>query len=209
MTQLDGTTAVMIGTTGSIGMAETASRIRIDNWLIRISIFTVIAEASALSFVGVSQLSAQTPEVGVELKVSGDVSTPFVLTTADLKKMPRAKLSVANPHSQKTEVLEVVSLEELLRRAGVAHGDDLRGPALATYVLAEGKDGYQVIFSLAELDSAFMESEVIVADTIDGAPLGPNLGPFRLVAPRDKRPARWLRMLNSITVVRLGAKPSN
>jgi hypothetical protein len=42
----------------------------------------------------------------------------------------------------------------------------------------------------------------MVADTMDGAPLGEKLGPFRLVAPHEKRPARWVRMLKSITVAR-------
>ena len=73
---------------------------------------------------------------------------------------------------------------------------------MTTYVMAEGHDGYRVVFSLAELDSAFLDSELLVADTKDGAPLGANQGPFKLVAPHDKRPARWIRMLESITVAK-------
>jgi DMSO/TMAO reductase YedYZ molybdopterin-dependent catalytic subunit len=73
---------------------------------------------------------------------------------------------------------------------------------VASYVLAEAADGYRVVFSLAELDSGILDSEVIVADTMDGAPLGAQQGPFRLVAPNEKRPARWVRMLKAITVVR-------
>ena len=73
---------------------------------------------------------------------------------------------------------------------------------MATYVLAEATDGYRVVFSLAELDSGILESGVIVADTIDGAGLGAKEGPFKLVAPHEKRPARWVRMLKSITVSR-------
>jgi hypothetical protein len=63
--------------------------------------------------------------------------------------MPRKTLSVVNPHTKKTEVFEGVFLEELLRLAAVPQGDKLRGPALATYILAEATDGYSVIFSLA------------------------------------------------------------
>jgi DMSO/TMAO reductase YedYZ molybdopterin-dependent catalytic subunit len=74
---------------------------------------------------------------------------------------------------------------------------------MATYILAEGSDGYRVTFSLAELDSEFQASEVIVADTLNGAPLGDKLGPLRLVVPHDKRPARWVRMLRSIKVLRV------
>ena len=74
---------------------------------------------------------------------------------------------------------------------------------MASYVLAEATDGYRVVFSLAELDSDFLDSEVIVADTLDGAPLSPKQGPFKIVAPHEKRPARWIRMLRSLTVVRV------
>ena len=143
----------------------------------------------------------QTAAVPAELRISGAVSRPLVLTVADLKKMPRKSISVVNPHDKKKESYEGVLLEELLHRAGVPQGEQLRGRAMATYVIAEAEDGYRVVFSLAELDSGILESEVIVADTMDGAPLVAQQGPFRLVAPHEKRPARWVRMLKSITVV--------
>ncbi|HUC55719.1 MAG TPA: molybdopterin-dependent oxidoreductase [Candidatus Cybelea sp.] len=145
---------------------------------------------------------AQTAASSAELRISGAVTTPLVLTASDLKKMPRKTLSVVNPHEKKTEVYEGVLLEELLRKAGVPQGEKMRGPAMTTYVVAEAEDGYRVVFSLAELDLGIVDSEVIVADTMDGAPLAAKQGPFRLVAPHEKRPARWVRMLKSITVVR-------
>jgi hypothetical protein len=43
---------------------------------------------------------------------------------------------------------------------------------MATYVLVEAADDYHVIFSLAELDSSFLDSEVLVADSMDGVALG-------------------------------------
>jgi hypothetical protein len=122
------------------------------------------------------------------------------VTIADLKNMPRTVLRVTNPHENKTETYEGVLLEELLRRAGVPQGDQLRGKLLATCVIAEAEDGYKVAFSIAELDSGIANSEILVADTVDGAPIDAKRGPFRLVAPHDTRPARWVRMLKSITV---------
>lgn len=118
--------------------------------------------------------------------------------------MPRQTLKVVNPHSRKTEVYEGVPLEDLLRKAGVPQGEELRGKAMTTYVLGTASDGYRVVFSLAELDSGFTDSDVIVADTLNGAPLGPNEGPLKLVAPHDKRPARWIRMVKSLTVLEAG-----
>lgn len=139
--------------------------------------------------------------VSAQLTVSGDVEKPLSLSMDDLRHLPRQTTSVKNEHAAKDEVYEGTSLAGLLKQAGVAQGPRLRGKAMATYVVAEGADGYKVIFSLAELDSDFEDSGVLVADTLDGKPLGDKLGPLRLVAPHDKRPARWVRMLRSIQVV--------
>ena len=170
--------------------------------VVRVSLLTILTISLMLLAARAGAPFAQTPSATAELRISGAVSTPLVLTLADFKNMPRKKLTVVNPHDKKTEAYEGVLLEELLRKAGVPQGESLRGPLMATYVLAEAADGYRVVFSLAELDSGILDSEVIVADTMDGAPLGANQGPFRLVAPHEKRPARWVRMLKSITVTR-------
>ena len=71
-------------------------------------------------------------------------------------------------------------------------------------VVAEASDGYRAAFSLAELDGDFAGTQVIVADTEDGKPLDAQHGPLRLVVPGDKRQGRWVRMLKSITVQRIG-----
>jgi DMSO/TMAO reductase YedYZ molybdopterin-dependent catalytic subunit len=172
------------------------------NRVIRVSLLSILSISLGVIGARVREAFAQTAPATAELRISGAVSTPLVLTLADLKKMPRKKLTVVNPHDKKTEAYEGVLLEEVLRKAGVPQGEGLRGPSMATYVLAEAADGYRVVFSLAELDSGIVDSEVIVADTMDGAPLGEKQGPFQIVAPHEKRPARWVRMLKSITVVR-------
>ena len=161
----------------------------------------LLAPVLALLLLLAPKTFGQTTGTPSELRISGAVSTPLVLTVADLKKMPRKTLSVVNPHDKKTETYEGVLLEEILRRAGVPQGEKLRGSSMAIYVVAEAEDGYRVVFSLAELDSGILDSEVLVADTMDGSPLAPKQGPFRLVAPHEKRPARWVRMLKTITVV--------
>src|SRR5208282_6895566 len=132
---------------------------------------------------------------------TGDVDHPLSLSLDDLHKMPRITLKVTDPHEHKDETFEGVALAELLKESGVPQGPKLRGAAVATYVIAEAADGYRVIFSLAELDSDFQDSGVIVADRMDGKPLDEKAGPLRLVAPHDKRPARWIRMLQNIKVV--------
>lgn len=150
----------------------------------------------------VPKACAQAATPVAELRINGAVSTPLVLTVSDLKKMARKTISVLNPHDKKTESYEGVLLEDLLQKAGVPHGEQLHGNSMVTYVIAQAEDGYSVVFSLAELDSGILDSDVIVADTMDGVPLGAKVGPLRLIAPHEKRAARWVRMLKSITVVR-------
>ena len=159
-------------------------------------VFTVVSLVPALG-----QEPATRNNASTELRVGGDVPTPFTLSATDLKKLPRTKLKVINPHENREEIYEGVAVQELLRRAGVPQKEKLRGPAMAMYVLAEASDGYRVVYALAELDSDFQDSDVIVADTVNGSPLGDKQGPFKMVAPHDKRPARWIRMLKSLTVV--------
>jgi hypothetical protein len=148
--------------------------------------------------------SAQTAAAAVPvLTINGAVGKPLELSAGDLKGLPRKMVTVVNPHDKKTETYEGVRLQTLLLNAGAPQGHDLRGAAMAAYLLAEGSDGYRVLFSLAELDADFSDAQVLVADTLDGAPLGANVGPLRLVVPQDKRPARWVRMLRTLTVVQV------
>jgi DMSO/TMAO reductase YedYZ molybdopterin-dependent catalytic subunit len=137
------------------------------------------------------------------LTIKGDVEKPLSLSLEDLHHLPRKTLKVTNPHDKKEETYEGVLVSELFKRAGVPQNGQLRGAAMASYVQADAADGYRVIFSLAELDTDFQDSDVIVADTMNGAPLDDQAGPFRLIAPHDKRPARWIRMLQSLTVVQI------
>jgi DMSO/TMAO reductase YedYZ molybdopterin-dependent catalytic subunit len=135
------------------------------------------------------------------LQVTGAVKQPLTLTPDDLAKMPRAAVKMSN-HGVQTEY-EGVWLHELLKRAGAPQGEALRGKALVSYVLAEAQDGYQVVFSVGELDPAFVDNEVLVADTAGGKPLPAEQGRFRLVVGKDKQASRSVRMLTKLEVVQL------
>jgi DMSO/TMAO reductase YedYZ molybdopterin-dependent catalytic subunit len=133
------------------------------------------------------------------IQISGAVKTPLSVTAEDLAKMPRA--TVTTKSNGMETVYEGVWLHEVLKRAGVPRGSELRGKALATYVICEEKDGYQVLFSLAELDPSFIDNEILLADTAGGKPLFGAQGRFRLVVSKDKVGARSIRMLTRIVVV--------
>jgi len=142
-------------------------------------------------------------DADAKLTIAGDVTNPLTLTTADLAKMPRTSVTVKAEGNDEETTYEGVLLYEILKQAGAPLGKQLMGKALASYVLAEAHDGYQVVYALAEFDPSFTDNKIIVADTVNGKPLFQYQGPFRIVMPQEKKGARSIRMLEKITVVRL------
>lgn len=149
-------------------------------------------------------LSTAAREASVEvalLEVGGDVETALRLNADNLLAMPRGTVRTTSDGLETK--YEGVFLHELLRRAGVPLGEALRGKAVASYVVAEAEDGYQAVYSLAELDPMFLDNSVLVADSANGKPLFGRDGKLRIVAPKEGREARSVRMLKRLTVVRL------
>jgi DMSO/TMAO reductase YedYZ molybdopterin-dependent catalytic subunit len=140
-------------------------------------------------------------EQATSISVTGAVKQPLTLTAADLAAMPRAKAVTDNNGIQTT--YEGVLLSDVLNKAGVSLGPGLRGPALAGYVVASASDGYQVVFSIGELDPDMTSGQYLLADTANGKPLFGENGAFRLVIPTDKKGARSVRLLTKIEVVLL------
>ena len=135
------------------------------------------------------------------VSVSGAVPQPLTLTAADLAAMPRASVTTMNNGIE--TVYEGVWVSDVLKKAGVRLGESLRGPAFAAYVLASASDGYQVLFSIGELDPAMTDGQFLLADKANGKALFGENGSFRLVVPRDKRGARSVRLLTKLEVVQL------
>jgi DMSO/TMAO reductase YedYZ molybdopterin-dependent catalytic subunit len=163
----------------------------------------VVAVASKSAGQTTAQIPPPAPSDAISLVVKGAVQNELHIGTAEWQVMARAKVT-AKDHGGVTHDYEGVTLQALLLQAGVPHGDELRGKNMTLTVVAEGTDGYRAAFSVAELDADFVGAQVLVADTMDGKPLAATEGPLRLVVPGDKRQARAVRMLKSITVVNAG-----
>src|SRR5258708_7518788 len=148
-------------------------------------------------------LAAQNPSPP-SVQIVGAVKQELTLTADDLAKMPRA--TVRTTSNGMETVYQGVWLHEVLKRAGVPQGSELRGKALAGYILAHAQDGYQVLFSLAEVDPAFIDNDILLADTANNKPLFGAQGRFRLVAPKDKPGARSIRMLTKLEIVQVRQK---
>lgn len=117
-----------------------------------------------------------------------------------LAKLPRHTVR-ATAHGVSANY-EGVDLIDVLSQAGAPTGDKLRGKALSLYVRVIAADGYQVPFALAELEPAFRGNKVLLVDRRDGVAIDGIDGPFRLVAPDEKRPGRWIRQVVSIDLIR-------
>jgi DMSO/TMAO reductase YedYZ molybdopterin-dependent catalytic subunit len=147
---------------------------------------------------------AGTPAAGaVLLSVGGEVERPLKLTTADLVKLPRRAVS-AKDHDGKDTSFEGVELGEVLKLAGVKFGEGLRGKSLALFLVVDAADGYRAVFALPELDHAFTERVVLLADRRDGKTLSATEGPLRVVVPDEKRQGRWVRQVITLTIRRAG-----
>ena len=86
-------------------------------------------------------------------------------------------------------------MSDILLKAGAALGKDLRGGNLNKCLLVEAIDGYQVVFALAELDQAFTDRVIILANEMDGKPLPAADGPFSIIVQDEKKPARCIKQV--------------
>jgi hypothetical protein len=135
------------------------------------------------------------------LEINGDIPHPHVFQEQEWKQLKHVSLMATNAHDKKTATYSGVPLRDLMTQAGLPSRESLRGKALLTTVVVSASDGYQIAFSLGELDESLGNLHVLVADSEDGKPLAQGIGPLRLVVVSDKRPARWVRMIKTIRVV--------
>ena len=104
------------------------------------------------------------------LEVAGEVTRPLSLTASEFAKLPRQTVR-AKGHDGVESQYQGVPLIEILAKAGVPTGKELRGKAMALFVVVEASDGYRAVFALAELDSEFTDRVILLADRRDDKPL--------------------------------------
>jgi DMSO/TMAO reductase YedYZ molybdopterin-dependent catalytic subunit len=133
------------------------------------------------------------------VKVSGEVTLPLNLTATDLQVFKQAEVK-RKDRDGNDHTYAGVLLSDILQKAGVTLGKDLRGENLTKYVLVEASDGYQVVFALAELDKDFTNRQIILATQIDGKALAAGDGPFRIIVQDEKKPARCIKQVTAIKI---------
>jgi DMSO/TMAO reductase YedYZ molybdopterin-dependent catalytic subunit len=110
---------------------------------------------------------------------------PLSLLSLDsLKTLPRDSVVVSDGVSHR---YYGVPLHDLLVRARVPTGRQLRGEAMSLVLRLSASDGYHVVLTLPELDPDFADRTTLIAYEIDGNPLSAKEGPLRLVMDGEKR----------------------
>jgi DMSO/TMAO reductase YedYZ molybdopterin-dependent catalytic subunit len=132
------------------------------------------------------------------LVVRGVGGKSVTLSAADLAKLPQQTVKTTDHGTPAT--FEGVLLTDVLAKVDLPTGDKYHSTAASYYLLVDARDGYRAVFAWAELDSGFMDKAVYVVTKKDGQPLPDAAGPFQLVAPGEKRAARWVRQVTALTV---------
>lgn len=140
--------------------------------------------------------SAQTPSIVVTV----DGKPPLTLTIEDLKKLPVHALEAEDVREQIR--YEGAAVVDVLMKAGLTFGQNMRGERLQDYLVVETADRYRVVYALPEIDPQFSDDVTIIAYQRNGKPLSELDGAFRFVHSGDKRHARWARKLTAIKVQR-------
>jgi hypothetical protein len=134
------------------------------------------------------------------ITVEGLDGAKMTFTLEQLRQMPQDSVLLANPNPTTSEQYEGVLLRNLLAKVDTTIGKKLHADDLRDYVEVAGRDGYRVVFALAELDPSLQDNKVLVAISNEGKPLDDILGPVRVIVPQDKRQARSVRAVATITL---------
>lgn len=119
------------------------------------------------------------------------------ITSPELKAMSRTSVLVHNLKTNKDENYQGVRLSDLLAIAGAPLGKEFLDLTLSSYLRADGE-----VFSLAELEPGLHSGEIMVADSMNGQPIGSRSGPFMLVVSADERRIRWVSNLRYLELKR-------
>ena len=134
-----------------------------------------------------------------DLKIWGEVDSPFTLTWDQFKALPRktvhTDIHCVTRWTKLDTDWEGVAIQTILEMAGVRSN--------ATHVVSHAEQGYTANVPLSVLD----DEDVLLADTFGGAPLEPEHGyPLRLLIPKRYfwKSSKWVRGLEFLDHDQLG-----
>jgi hypothetical protein len=168
----------------------------LDNVVRWILLATVLAAFSATSGLAASQVSTA-------VTIAGSVAQPVSMTVTDLKRLPSHQFDYISPEAghkgdNKARHYTGCLLRDVLAAAKPTEGKprDFR----KSYVLATAADGYEAVFSWAELFISPTGDNAYVVYERDGLPIGDDEGQIALITVTDAKPVRHVKWLQKLTL---------
>ncbi len=150
-------------------------------------------------------------DAGIEaprLRVEGDLVTTSSFSAKELAELTPTPVEWTDKRGKHTG--RGVRLDAVLLKAGFSEGPmgptvepKVKHQGLRAAVIATASDGYEAVFSMGELLAHLGATTAWLVFEVEGKPLSPEVGPFRLVIPTDKGASRSLHQLVKLRVVDL------
>jgi DMSO/TMAO reductase YedYZ molybdopterin-dependent catalytic subunit len=140
------------------------------------------------------------------VRVDGALPKSGTLGPSELEKLGATTLAWTS-HGQ-THQVTGVRLDKVLTHFGFTPGpmgkdvpvkEKVKG--YRQVLVATARDGFQAVFTCAEVTEGMGTTVALVVWQVDGKPLGPDAGPLRLVVLSDGEPARSIRQLERLHVI--------
>ncbi|MFJ3792354.1 molybdopterin-dependent oxidoreductase [Kitasatospora sp. NPDC090091] len=138
----------------------------------------------------------------VTVRLHGDLDRPGELTVEQLRALPAHRVAVSFDclaEGEQRHGFEGPALLDVLRVAGPRIDFTGRKQRLRFLLAVSGADGHRAVVSWAEIDPDFGGQRILLATSMDDAPLD-DAGP-QLVVPDDRCGARYV---SGVTAVWLG-----
>ncbi|MET9617762.1 molybdopterin-dependent oxidoreductase [Kitasatospora indigofera] len=139
------------------------------------------------------------------VRLHGHLDRPAELTVGQLRDLPAHRVEVTfdcRTDGEQRHGYEGPTLWDVLCAAGPRVDLAARKPRLKFLLAVTGSDGHRAVVSWAEIDPDFGGQRILLATSMDGAPLDGS-GP-QLVVPADHCGARYV---SGVTAVWLGPAP--
>lgn len=146
-------------------------------------------------------------EAGPEqISIAGDLPRTGHLSQEDLEKL--GPVDIEFTLKEGTHTFRGVPVDKVLEHFGFDKGPETpetppreKRTGWRKVLVASAPDGFQAVFSCAEVVQSMGATKAYLAWKMDGKDLPTDAGPFRLVVPSDQERARSIYRLNRIDVV--------
>ncbi len=161
----------------------------------------LMAASSIAAGRGVADAPGGSPGQPAGIVIAAETAPGRLVTPGELAALPtvQVEVSVGARQAPQRRSFEGPLLWAVLGRAGAIDAGKMHDQVRQTVVVT-GRDGYTAILALGEIAPEFENKQVIVAERVDGQPLGPEH--LRLVVPGDRRGGRGVHDLSRVVVTR-------